>query len=260
MPTEQDIIRARALSELAEAFTRRDARKAEAANARLTALSAIPAVGEAVAAHDEVVRTAEAALGGEVEEITRLKDAAEIAAHTKRSDDDVVVMQTLQDDNANAHAAHAEAVAEAERVFAEDFRAAGQLVGADADRARKAANTARQKALDLADRTRRKALDTANTTMERALLKNFDVSTAAVNAAQLTAIAETATAEERRTKAVRTAGTALKKALATTPAAAAVEREFAASLRQLDEQHKADESAILDRMHRDLEALSGGTS
>ena len=121
-------------------------------------------------------------------------------------------MQTLQDDNANAHAAHAEAVAEAERVFTEDFRAAGQLVGAEADRA------------------------------------------------QLTAIAETATAEERRTKAVRAAGTALKRALATTPAAATVEREFAASLRQIDEQHKADESAILDRMHRDLEALGGGTS
>ena len=130
-----------------------------------------------------------------------MKDAAEIAAHTKRSDDDVVVMQTLQDDNASAHTAHAEAVAEAERVFSEEFRAAGRLVGAEADQARKAANAARQKALDLAERTRRRALDTANTTMERTLLKNFDASTAAVNAAQLTAIADTAKAEERRTKA-----------------------------------------------------------
>ena len=55
MPTEEDIIRARALSELAEAVTRRDTRKAEAANARLTALSEIPAVGAAVAAHDEAM-------------------------------------------------------------------------------------------------------------------------------------------------------------------------------------------------------------
>ena len=64
----------------------------------------------------------------------------------------------------------------------------------------------------------------------------------------------------KRDKAVRTAATALAKAINADAATRAVETDFQALLQKDDQDAAAEKAAVWERMNRDLAALAGGGS
>ena len=215
----------------------------------------MPAGLAALEVYSEAERAADAAQASEHDAAQHACHIAEIEAHTKHGDANVAVMEALQADNGKAEEDHQAAVEECERVFAEAFNAAQQMVGPTADQARKAARAARQKALTAAERARTKALAAADTKSTKALFKNNETMIAETAAAQDEMVAAQQVARDKRDKALRTASTALTKALNADAASRAVEADFQARLLKDFQDAEAEKAAVFDKMRRDLEAL-----
>jgi hypothetical protein len=257
MPTEQEI-RARALQDLSAAIEARDRNKAAILAERPARLDAIPTVHGARAAHADAVGKADTALQEALKRIEAAEQTAKLAALTKEGDDGKAASETAEKEKTAAEFAHRDALADADRVHADAFRAASHLLGAAADNSRRDANAAREAAIAQADRTREKALDTAFAKMNAAFETAQDVLDAAVRAADAATVTNTATAQDQRRDAVRAADAALSQALAADPQARAVEEDCQRRLKLEDERCDAERAAIMDRMARELEALGGG--
>lgn len=258
MPTQEEIIRGRALQDLSDAIQARDARKAAILAERPARLDAIPSVHAALAAHDDAAGAAGAAFDEALDDIRRVEQEAKIVAFTKEGDDGKEASQTAEDEKSAAEFARRDQVDEANRVHAEAFRAASRLLGVEADTARKAANDERERSIAAANRTLEEAKARAFAKMNTAFETAKDVLDAAVRAAESTAATSVVRAEEQRTKAVRAADAALSAALAADPRARAVEEDTQRRLRLEDERSDAERAAIMERMARELEALPRG--
>ena len=257
MLTEAEI-RARAMQEFQMVVEICQIRRTGIMQARHEALSAVPAGLAALEVYSEAERAADAAQASEHEAAQHASHVAEIDAHTKHGDANVAVMATLQADNTKAEEDCRAAMDECEREYQEAWNAAAGMVGPTADKARKAARAAREKALAACEKARAKALASADAKYQKALFKNNETMIAETAAAQDTMVAAQQAAMVKRDKAVRTASTALTKAINADAASRAVETDFQARLQKDDQDAAAEKAAVWERMNRDLAALGAG--
>ena len=233
-------------------------RRAGILQARTEALSAVPAGLAALEVYSEAERAADAAQASEYEAAQHACHVAEIEAHTKHGDANVAVMETLQAENAKAEEDCRAAIDECERAYQDAWNEAAQMVGPAADKARKAARAAREKALAACEKARTKALAAADAKCQKALFKNNETMIAETAAAQDDMVAAQQAGRDKREKALRTAGTALAKALGADAASRVVEADFQARLLKDLQDAEAEKAAVFDKMRRDLAALGGG--
>lgn len=257
MPTEADI-RMRAMQEFQMALEVCQIRRQAIVEARTEALDAVPAGHAALDAYDEAVRAADEAFAADDASAQQDCQLAQIESHTKHGDANVVVMATLQEDNAAAEAACREAIDQCEQDYQAAWNEALQMVGPPADKARKAASAAREKGLAACEKARAKALAAADARYQKALVRNNDTMIAETDAASNAMVTAQQDARDRREKAIRAADLALVKALNADPAARAVNADYQARLQQDEQDAQAEKAAVWERMRADLAALATG--
>ena len=261
MPTEQEI-RDRALRDLTAAFQTRDQTKAAIEAEQPVLLAGLATVRASMATRDAAVEKADAALAGALERIRIQQDKEEIAALEKEGADGKAAALLAEAEVQAAQLAYPVEKKKADDAYNEAYKAAGHLVGPQADEARKAARAAHDAAIDEADRKCQEAIDAAREKCRVAIdITAKDEHDAAKKAAFDKAVTSRETSEERHRNAVAAAEAALAKALGADPQAAAVVADCARRLKEADDRYEADCAAIMERQARELEELRrGGTS
>ena len=251
MPRRQEIIQ-RASDDYNRALARCGAIRAEVLAQERAALSTLPAIKEALEAHDVAIADAERQYEETVTASQQILATAESDAVTEQTDLETAAIQALQQATDDIDVTRREAIDAAKQEYERAYRAATTLVGPERDAGLTDARSARNESITAAEREYGAARRAAQSAHQKAMNDAREGAITAIEKVRRGQQRAAAAASLEHDRAREKAEEALRDALAAEPLAASIREAFQLRLQQVDVECEREKAEVLQRMQEAL--------
>jgi hypothetical protein len=253
--TSRQQIMQRASDEYSRAVAHCEANRAEVLRQERAALSSLPAMKDALDAHDAALAAAEQQYQETLATSEETLATAESDAVTAQTDLETEAIQGRQQATDDIDIARRDAIDSAQQEYDRAYHeATTRLVGPDRDARLSEARSARDEAMTTAEREYARARQLAQSTHQKSMNDAREGAITAIEKArrEQQRVAEAAALE--RDRARDKAETAWGDALAAAPLAASIREAFRLRMQQVEVDCEREKAEVIQRMQRDLSA------